>query len=48
MSITPMTQEEMMEGPVPEWAIDRAKGKLVLGAQLPTRDGRKCGNATET
>ena len=40
-----MTEEEMMEGPLPPWAIDRARGKPVLGAQLPTRDGRRCGNA---
>jgi len=40
-----MTEEEMMEGPLPEWAVGRAKGELVLGAQLPTRDGRRCGNA---
>lgn len=29
---------------LPDWAIKRANG-LELGAQLPTRDGRKTGNA---
>lgn len=29
----------------PEWAIGKAEGKLVIGAQLPTRDGRRIGNA---
>ena len=29
---------------MPHWAIGRANGELVLGAQLPTRDGRRCGN----
>ena len=40
-----MTEEEMMEGPLPPWAIGRARGRLLIGAQLPTRDGRRCGNA---
>jgi hypothetical protein len=40
-----MTEEEMMEGPLPEWAIDRTDGTLYNGVQLPTRDGRRCGNA---
>lgn len=31
--------------PLPEWAVDFAHGKLVLGAQLCTRDGRRMGNA---
>lgn len=30
---------------LPEWAISRTDGQLVLGAQLPTRDGRRTGNA---
>lgn len=29
---------------LPEWAIKRAAG-LEIGAQLPTRDGRRTGNA---
>lgn len=30
---------------LPDWAIARAHGELVEGAQLPTRDGRLMGNA---
>ncbi|HCA23134.1 MAG TPA: hypothetical protein DEP32_03120 [Pseudomonas sp.] len=30
---------------LPEWATGHAKGEYVLGAHLPTRDGRRCGNA---
>lgn len=30
---------------LPPWAIGPAHGQLVVGAQLPTRDGRRCGNA---
>lgn len=30
---------------LPEWAIATTSGDLVPGAQLPTRDGRRCGNA---
>lgn len=30
---------------LPEWAIERIYNELVIGAQLPTKDGRKCGNA---
>lgn len=33
-----------VEYPLPHWAIKRAAG-LEAGAQLPTRDGRKTGNA---
>jgi hypothetical protein len=40
-----MTEEDWMKGPLPEWAIGRTEGRYVLGAQLPTRDGRRCGNA---
>lgn len=29
----------------PQWAIDDAHGQLVLGAHLPTKDGRHTGNA---
>lgn len=32
--------------PVPEWAARRAKDYFEVGAVLPTRDGRRCGNAT--
>jgi hypothetical protein len=35
----------MMEDHLPKWAICRARGVLMLGAQLPTRDGRRNGNA---
>ena len=31
--------------PIPDWAIGKCNGAYVLGAQLPTRDGRRCGNA---
>lgn len=34
-----------MNLPMPDWAINRAHGEYVLGAHLPTRDGRKAGNA---
>jgi hypothetical protein len=33
------------ESLLPEWAVGRARGELVEGAQLPTRDGRRMGNA---
>lgn len=29
----------------PSWAISHTNGELVLGAHLPTRDGRRTGNA---
>jgi len=29
----------------PAWAIGKCDGLLVVGASLPTRDGRVCGNA---
>lgn len=31
--------------PLPDWAIGKLNGELVLGAQLCTRDGRRTGNA---
>lgn len=32
--------------PLPEWAVGRSGGNyLEVGAQLATRDGRRCGNA---
>lgn len=31
--------------PLPDWAIGKTNGDFVLGAQLPTRDGRRMGNA---
>lgn len=31
--------------PIPDWAIGSCNGAYVIGAQLPTRDGRRCGNA---
>lgn len=36
---------EYEDYPIPEWAVGVCKGDYVLGAQLPTRDGRRCGNA---
>jgi len=30
---------------LPEWAIGSADGDYLLGSQLPTRDGRRVGNA---
>ncbi len=35
------------EWPLPDWAIDRTD-KYCVGAQLPTRDGRRVGNAVIT
>jgi hypothetical protein len=37
--------EAMMVACIPEWAIKRSDGTLEMGSQLPTRDGRRCGNA---
>ncbi len=37
--------EEDTTIPLPRWAVGLAKGSLVMGAQLPTRDGRRMGNA---
>lgn len=34
-----------VEARLPEWAVFRAHGALVEGAQLPTKDGRLMGNA---
>jgi hypothetical protein len=41
------TEELMAEvaARLPEWAIGRAHGEFVEGAQLPTKDGRLMGNA---
>lgn len=42
------TTEELIaeaEARLPEWAVARAHGMLLEGAQLPTRDGRRMGNA---
>lgn len=33
------------ESMLPQWAIGRARGELVEGAQLPTMDGRRMGNS---
>lgn len=30
---------------LPHWAIKAVSGELVIGAQLPTKDGRQTGNA---
>lgn len=37
--------EEDFLNQLPEWAIAVTPGRLELGAQLPTRDGRRMGNA---
>ncbi|MEH6564598.1 MAG: hypothetical protein V7756_04650 [Halopseudomonas sp.] len=34
-----------IDEPRPEWAIGHAHGEYVMGAHLPTRDGRRFGNA---
>lgn len=47
-NIRKRTTEELIaeaEARLPEWAVARAHGDLVEGAQLPTRDGRRMGNA---
>lgn len=36
---------ETYEEPLPEWATALAHGLFVLGSQLPTKDGRRMGNA---
>lgn len=36
--------DAMEEAHKPEWAIGRAGGQYLIGAQLPTRDGRRMGN----
>ena len=37
--------EEGVEQLLPHWAIAKNDNSLVLGASLPTRDGRRTGNA---
>lgn len=37
--------EAALNDMLPPWAIGLAHGELAIGAQLPTRDGRRCGNA---
>lgn len=37
--------EVNLEDMLPPWAKALAHGELVVGAQLPTRDGRRMGNA---
>lgn len=32
-------------GLLPPWAVGNAHGVLMIGAQLPTKDGRKVGNS---
>jgi len=39
-----MNHEEI-EFPLPEWATGRASKCTDIGAQLRTKDGRRCGNA---
>lgn len=45
MSLTDREIQELIDAQLPPWVVGRAHGKLVLGAQLPTRDGRRIGNA---
>jgi hypothetical protein len=41
-----ITGEEIDEWEMPHWAKEKAHGDYTLPmAQLPTRDGRRCGNA---
>lgn len=42
---TTVEPEDLIGFPLPDWAIGTTDGELVLGAQLPTKDGRRCGNA---
>jgi hypothetical protein len=35
----------LIDDMLPPWAIGKTDGVLVLGAQLPTRDGRRMGNS---
>lgn len=35
----------MQQKMLPHWATDFAYGEVQIGAQLPTRDGRRAGNA---
>lgn len=36
---------EPIDFPMPEWAVARTSHSTTIGAQLRTKDGRKCGNA---
>lgn len=36
---------DQVDFPIPEWAIGRTSLPTIIGAQLRTKDGRKCGNA---
>lgn len=38
------TYEYLLGEPLPEWAVARTDGELVIGAQMCTRDGRRIGN----
>lgn len=40
-----MQEEEYFDGPLPHWANGHSGGQYLVGAQLPTRDGRRTGNA---
>lgn len=40
-----MSYTDKEDEPIPEWAIGRTEGKYIIGAQLPTKDGRRTGNA---
>lgn len=48
IGVDPSTVDEMNKAilnHLPEWAIGKAGGLYLIGAQLPTRDGRRMGNA---
>lgn len=36
---------DQTDHPLPEWAMKRANGYTLAYTALPTRDGRRCGNA---
>lgn len=38
----------LLTPPIPHWAIGTTTDYLAIGAQLCTRDGRRCGNAVTT
>lgn len=50
MNNQPLTEEEIELGPLPQWAVAHITdgSYLHVRAALPTRDGRRCGNAVVT
>lgn len=45
MTLSDREVEDCLNQPLPDWATGLAHGRLCLGAQLCTRDGRRTGNA---